>query len=276
MDVGRALMAIRDARLYRDEYGTFEDYCRQRWGFVASRARQLIAAAEVVSNLESVTTVTPSTESQARPLAALEPEAQREAWAEAVATAPKNEDGEPVITARHVTETVERRNVHVANNSGENEWYTPPKFLEAAREVMGAIDLDPASCELANGNVQAAQFFSAEENGLEQQWGGNVWMNPPYAQPLIQQFCDKLLHEVYAGNVASACVLVNNGTETAWGQALLREASAVCFPSSRIRFIDKEGKPSGAPLQGQMIVYMGADVSAFQQAFAKFGVVLLG
>lgn len=165
---------------------------------------------------------------------------------------------------------------HVAHNSGENEWYTPPQFLDAAREVMGAIDLDPASCELANENVQAAQYFDADENGLDKEWAGNVWMNPPYAQPLIQQFCDKLLSEVGAGNVISACVLVNNGTETGWGQALLREASAVCFPSSRIRFIDKEGKPSGAPLQGQMIVYMGDRVDQFQQTFTKFGVVLLG
>jgi hypothetical protein len=165
---------------------------------------------------------------------------------------------------------------HVAHNSGENEWYTPPQFLDAARETMGAIDLDPASCDLANENVKAAQFFSAEENGLDKDWSGNVWMNPPYAQPLIQQFCEKVLAEVAGGRVANACVLVNNGTETAWGQSLLREASAVCFPASRIRFIDKEGNPSGAPLQGQMIVYLGAAVNEFQQAFCKFGVVLLG
>lgn len=165
---------------------------------------------------------------------------------------------------------------HVSHNSGENEWYTPPQFLDAAREVMGAIDLDPASCDLANENVQAAQFFSAEENGLEKEWAGNVWMNPPYAQPLIQQFCDKLIEEVATGHVTSACVLVNNGTETAWGQALLKAASAVLFPSSRIRFIDKEGKPSGAPLQGQMIVYMGDKPDVFREAFCKFGVVLNG
>jgi ParB family chromosome partitioning protein len=146
---------------------------------------------------------------------------------------------------------------HVANNSGNNEWYTPPEYIAAAASVMGGIDLDPASCEIANSTVGAATFYTAEVNGLEQPWGGRVWMNPPYAQPLISHFSEAVAAKYEAGEIEQACVLVNNGTETGWFQRMLTAADAVCFPKSRIKFLAPDGTPSGAPLQGQAVIYFG-------------------
>ena len=97
---------------------------------------------------------------------------------------------------------------HVANNTGNNEWYTPVEYIELARHVMGDITLDPASSEIANRTVKATHFFTAQDNGLEKEWFGNVWMNPPYAQPLINQFADKLAEEFKRGAVHNAIVLV--------------------------------------------------------------------
>ncbi len=167
----------------------------------------------------------------------------------------------------------EAKGAHVANNSGDNEWYTPADIIGAARTTMGGIDVDPATSEIAQKTVKAARFYTKDDDGLSKSWHGRIWMNPPYAQPLIGQFVGKLQDEMAIGNAKEAIVLVNNGTETAWGQTLLTMASAVCFPKSRIRFLDAEGNP-GAPLQGQMIVYVGPHTKAFRKAFETFGAVL--
>ena len=161
---------------------------------------------------------------------------------------------------------------HVSNNSGENEWYTPYEFIEAALLTMGSIDLDPASSELANKTVKATEFYTAKNNGLTEPWTGNVWLNPPYAQPLISQFCDKLALELSAIN--QAIVLINNATETKWFQGIAELSSSICFPSSRIKFIDKQGNRCGAPLQGQALLYFGDNRVLFKRNFSKFGLIL--
>lgn len=160
---------------------------------------------------------------------------------------------------------------HVGQNSGDNEWYTPEEYIAAAVRVMGGIDLDPASSLTANDNVGAATFYTAQDNGLVQPWNGRLWMNPPYAQPLIGQFAERMAEQYQAGNVKAAVVLVNNGTETAWFQTLSAHASALCFPKGRIKFWHPD--KVAVPLQGQAFIYLGSDPSAFIDEFRTFGLV---
>lgn len=62
-EVGDALIAIRDKRLYRRDFNSFEVYCQSRWGFTARRANQLISAAVVMEiEEEKVGTMVPSSE----------------------------------------------------------------------------------------------------------------------------------------------------------------------------------------------------------------------
>lgn len=160
---------------------------------------------------------------------------------------------------------------HVANNSGNNEWYTPAEFCESARLVMNEITLDPASCKMANKQVKAMKFFTAEQDGLTKNWHGSVWLNPPYGQPLIADFCKKMIDEWRSGRVNHAIVLVNNATETGWFQSLLSECTAVCFKAGRIRFLDSDGAPANTPLQGQAFIYFGSKADEFCEEFAKYG-----
>jgi len=163
--------------------------------------------------------------------------------------------------------------VHVSQNSGENEWYTPSPIVESAKSLMGSIDLDPASSEIANKNIKAKKIFTEKDNGLEQEWSGNIWMNPPYAQPLINKFSEKLVSEL--SNIKQACVLVNNATETNWLQNMMKECNVICFVKGRVKFIDIKGNASGAPLQGQVILYFGENVEGFYNNFKGFGICMV-
>jgi ParB family chromosome partitioning protein len=163
------------------------------------------------------------------------------------------------------------KNVHVSNNSGENSWYTPSKIINSAIKVMGEIDLDPASSELANETVKANGYYDKEDNGLTKEWYGRVWLNPPYSQPDIDDFSNAVLEKDYE----EIMILVNNATETKWFQRLARKSDCICFINRRLKFIDKEGLSTGSPLQGQVVIYIGKNLNMFIEEFSNHGFCLV-
>ncbi len=201
----------------------------------------------------------PVTKKETIELSKVEPEIQKQVIQEVIT-------GE----SKTVKEAIEKKTPHVAYNSGNNEWYTPAPYIEAAKLVMDEIDLDPASSEIANKVVGAKQIYIAEDDGLTKEWRGRVWLNPPYAGELIPLFCDKIAGHYSGGDVKEAIILVNNATETGWFNTLIDVASAVVFPKSRVKFYTPSGT-IGAPLQGQAVIYMGEKPDKFLSCFLQFG-----
>jgi hypothetical protein len=181
-----------------------------------------------------------------------------------------NESGEELTQAKLLKLA---RGAHVGNNSCDNEWYTPEEYIQPFRDMVGGIDIDPASCEFANRQVKAKRFYSIDEDGLTQQWKGNIWLNPPYGSGAVEPFIDKVIQEMSAGRIKHIAVLVNNATETKWFQRLLVNSQAVCFLASRIKFL-KPSAETNSPLQGQVICYGGSKIEEFGKAYESLGITL--
>lgn len=184
------------------------------------------------------------------------------------------------------------------------EWYTPSPFVEATREVMRAIDLDPASCEEANQTVKATRFFTEEDNGLEQPWGGRVFLNPPGGKGLVQSFWRKLVREFAVMKRVEQAIWIGYSLEQL--QTLQNAATLtplhfpMCVPSKRVAFIENEAKQrariekmteynrvnaaiggklrrvsetADSPSHANYITYMGPHVERFREVFGAFGAV---
>jgi DNA N-6-adenine-methyltransferase (Dam) len=292
VEVGNALLEIRDSQLYRESHSTFDSYCRERWGMERAHAYRQIQAAQVAQLVSPIGDI-PRTESQARELAPLldDPEMLRETWAEVVELhpAPTAADVREVVavvhelrgqygdkvTAAKVRAVVSDRlrseqNVATIGSSASEEWYTPQRYIEVARNVLGVIDLDPASNANANATVRALVFYSADDDGLDQTWEGRVWLNPPYGNKTAQ-FVAKLREEYDAGNVTAAILLVSAySTETRWFHPLLQRP--VCFTDHRIDFKHPDGR-GGSSNHGSAFVYLGNEESTFVREFSAFGTV---
>lgn len=158
--------------------------------------------------------------------------------------------------------------------SNGNEWHTPREITTAARRVLGGIDLDPASCEQANATVQAARFFSAEDDGLSRPWSGRVFLNPPYGviggRSSAGIWAQRLIDEYDFGDVTAAILLVNAATGDRWFAPLWR--FPICFPRRRVRFISPDGEQA-QPTHSNAIVYLGGEHDSFAIEFAAIGVV---
>jgi len=164
-----------------------------------------------------------------------------------------------------------------------NEWYTPPHVLEAVREVFeGPIELDPASCTRANETVQATKIYTKEDNGLMHPWTidekpARTFLNPPYGRTSssgsnLEHFTRHIIEQYECGNVKQAVMIIPVNTATSWFEPLWKYS--ICFPVSRIRFLQEDGSPSDGMSFGTCLVYFGLKTGLFAKVFLQYGPVI--
>jgi hypothetical protein len=150
-----------------------------------------------------------------------------------------------------------------------DDYYTNPIVLECARKTLGQIDLDPASHPIANRHVKAEKYYTFNCNGLEQTWGGQVWLNPPFSQWKL--WVPKILSEVRSGRVHEMCVYSAMRTITArYFRKLLDEANAMCVITGRMKH---GGNGGDSPDDGHCVFYFGQNTKKFTTEFSEIGVV---
>ena len=161
--------------------------------------------------------------------------------------------------------------LQIIGDSTGNEWWTPSAYIESVRAVLGEIDLDPASCPEANAVVKAKKFFSEEDNGLNHEWTGRVFTNPPYSAN--KEFAEKMLDEYKSGNTTEAVVLLGaHAIETKWFADYWDYT--LCFTGHRIKFNTPNGPAVAGNIAGSVFVYLGNDSLKFAKEFNKHGFIV--
>jgi ParB family chromosome partitioning protein len=175
--------------------------------------------------------------------------------------------------------------MNIQHSSSSNEWYTPDYIIQMIKEVLGEIDLDPASCPEANLTVKANQIFTKEDDALKHEWKGNLFLNPPGGKignkSLSIEFWRYLMVELERGNVDHAIYLAFSieQLQSSQGKGVPSIGEfTFCVPSKRLRFKKPIGElDNQAPSHSNMIVYVPGKVDntmKFAAVFSKIGVII--
>lgn len=152
-----------------------------------------------------------------------------------------------------------------------------PTIVDIGRDVMGGIDLDPASEPRFNQIVNAGRIYDADDDGLQQDWDAErVFCNPPYSGTNVERFVTKAMAEYASGAASQVFLVLNNKTETDWFDRLL-DVAVACLVRGRIRFIDPDTlEPTpGSGWSGTVLFYLGPRRGRFAKLTRDIGRVLL-
>lgn len=155
-----------------------------------------------------------------------------------------------------------------------DSWSTPEWLIDLCIDVCGSFDVDPASNEMARKIVAARTYYTRESNGLDKDWWGNVWLNPPYSKDLVKAFGKKALAEWERGEIANMFVLVNTRSSASWWRGFAAEANATAFLAQRVQFWHPDGRRADRPRFAQTLFYFGPRVERFVEVFATRAMIM--
>ncbi|MDK2679253.1 DNA N-6-adenine-methyltransferase [Vibrio vulnificus] len=188
----------------------------------------------------------------------------------------------------------------INQDSGNFEYYTPKEIVDAARQCMGGIELDPASSLKANSIVQAERIFTKEDDGMAQIWvAEKLWMNHPFSRgekacptnrarctkkscqkrgyhidhdiPSNMDWINKLLEHYHQGEIKEAICITFANTSEAWFRKLLPFPQ--CMPNKRIQYYLPDGTLADNVTKGSAITYLGPNLDNFAYAFRGIGTI---
>tara|TARA_Y100001963_G_scaffold48485_1_gene68139 strand:+ start:123 stop:680 length:558 start_codon:yes stop_codon:yes gene_type:complete len=132
-------------------------------------------------------------------------------------------------------------------SSGGIEWWTPKEIID----TLGLeFDLDPATSEDANKIIGAKHIYTKEDNGLDQDWFGRVWLNPPYTRNEMSLWLEKFV------NNKEGVALLFNRSDTKWWHDWIPKTDAILFKKGRVKFL-LNGEDKGSSQAPSILVAMG-------------------
>jgi len=132
--------------------------------------------------------------------------------------------------------------IHFSSKS--QEWETPQEVFKEWDEIYN-FNLDVCATEK---NKKCSNYFSIKENGLNQEWKGSCWMNPPYGREIGLWM--KKAYESALGGAVVVC-LVPARTDTKWWHDYAMKGKIV-FLKGRLKFNNHK---NSAPFPSAVVIF---------------------
>ena len=164
-------------------------------------------------------------------------------------------------------------------SKASDEWYTDSELADMGHELMGGIDLDPASSALANETIRATRYFTEDDNGLMQPWNcGRLWLNAPGT--LVPEFWRKFVDEYLAGTFKQGLWIGFNIQQLQTLQNVHRTHPLhfpFCVPHLRRQFFNPLKPDADSPTHANFIAYAGPlrMQATFKRIFSRIGDVVI-